>query len=73
MPNDEPTDPTCGTYEAARILGVSPQRADQLSRQEGFPAPVTTSATVNGRLVARRKWRRSDIETYAANRKEQTT
>jgi len=64
MSTDEPT---IGIYEAARILAVTPTRADQLSRQKSFPAPATTDA------VRRRKWRRVDIEAYAANRKEQPT
>jgi hypothetical protein len=71
MSTDEPTDleATCGLFAAADILGVSPQRADQLSRQKGFPDPVSGDAP-EGNLRRRRRWARSAIEAYAANRKE---
>ncbi len=51
---------------AASILGVTRQRADELSRRTDCPAPA--QETPLGRL-----WNRADIEAYAANRKEQTT
>jgi predicted DNA-binding transcriptional regulator AlpA len=42
----------------ARLLGVSRQRADQLSRQVGFPTPVTNGGS-------ERQWRREHILDWA--------
>jgi predicted DNA-binding transcriptional regulator AlpA len=47
-----------GTTEVAELLGVSRQRADQLSRSEEFPAPV-------GEIAAGRIWLRSEVEAWA--------
>lgn len=71
MSTDETTE-TVGLFDAARILGVSPQRADQLSRQVGFPDTVDTDVE-DGRLLRRRKWLRSAVEAYAAARKPTTS
>lgn len=65
------TDELIGIYAASRILGVSPQRADQLSRQTGFPEPEAT--VVAEGLTPRRKWLRSAVEAWAAARKPTTT
>lgn len=40
------------------MLGVSRQRADQLSRAGDFPTPV-------GEISAGRIWLRDDVETWA--------
>ncbi|MCU1489030.1 MAG: hypothetical protein JWM85_435, partial [Acidimicrobiaceae bacterium] len=48
----------CGVTEIAELLGVSRQRADQLSRYKGFPEPAATLS--NGRI-----WLRSDVEAWA--------
>ena len=50
-----------GVTEVALLLGVSKQRADQLSRQRDFPLPMTELAT--GRL-----WERKDVEAWAKER-----
>ncbi|HEX7134428.1 MAG TPA: hypothetical protein VF228_17780 [Iamia sp.] len=47
-----------GTTEIAELLGVSRQRADQLSRTDGFPDPVAE-------IAAGRIWLRKDVETWA--------
>ena len=39
------------------MLKVSKQRADQLTRQSGFPAPV--AALTGGRV-----WEKSDVEAW---------
>ncbi len=44
--------------EVAEYLAVSRQRADQLARQVGFPAPIAT-------LSGGRVWRAEDIEKWA--------
>jgi predicted DNA-binding transcriptional regulator AlpA len=44
--------------EIGDLLGVSRQRADQLSRLEEFPEPVAV-------LSAGRVWRRADVEAWA--------
>ena len=49
-----------GVQEIAKRLGVSRQRADQLSRQKGFPDPVMVLA--NGRM---RIWAHEAVETWA--------
>jgi predicted DNA-binding transcriptional regulator AlpA len=47
-----------GTTEIAELLGVSRQRADQLSRTEGFPEPVAE-------IAAGRIWLREDVDHWA--------
>lgn len=47
----------------AKLLGVSKQRADQLSREKGFPDPAADVDT-GGRVF--RAWRRDDIEVWAS-------
>lgn len=47
-----------GTTEIAELLGVSRQRADQLSRTDGFPEPVAE-------IAAGRIWLREDVEAWA--------
>lgn len=49
-----------GSRDIATLLGVSRQRVDQFSRDDGrFPKPVA--------LIGRRRvWQRDDIETWAA-------
>jgi predicted DNA-binding transcriptional regulator AlpA len=42
------------TPEIAALLGVTRQRADQLARQVGFPAPLAE-------LAIGRVWKRSDV------------
>jgi len=49
-----------GVHEIARLLGVSRQRADQLSRQKGFPEPVAVIA--GGR---QRVWLAEDVRAWA--------
>jgi prophage regulatory protein len=51
-----------GVTEIGQMLGVSRQRADQLTKSEGFPAPM-------GEIRAGRIWRREDIETWARETK----
>jgi predicted DNA-binding transcriptional regulator AlpA len=66
MNDDDQPDDVVSLAGAAPILGVNRSRTYELSRRADFPDPV--AETPLGRL-----WRRSDIVTYAANRKEQTT
>jgi hypothetical protein len=40
------------------MLNVTRQRADQLTRTDGFPEPV-------GEISAGRIWHRADVETWA--------
>jgi prophage regulatory protein len=47
-----------GVTEIGEMLGVSRQRADQLSRTEGFPEPI-------GTIAAGRIWRLVDVEAWA--------
>ena len=47
-----------GTTEISVLLGVSRQRADQLSRNPGFPKPVSE-------IAAGRIWLRYDVERWA--------
>ena len=47
-----------GVTEIGNLLGVSRQRADQLTRTEGFPEPVAV-------LSAGRIWGRADVEAWA--------
>jgi prophage regulatory protein len=49
---------TVGVTEIGDLLGVSRQRADQLTRTERFPEPVAA-------LSAGRIWRRVDVEDWA--------
>lgn len=51
-----------GLHEVAEILAVSRQRADQLSRQVGFPKP--TAELHGGRI-----WKRAEVERWHTNRK----
>jgi predicted DNA-binding transcriptional regulator AlpA len=44
--------------DIAKLLGVSKQRAYQLSRVRGFPFPA-------GQYERGRLWRKSDIKTWA--------
>jgi len=46
-----------GLHELAELLNVSRQRADQLVRYQGFPAPVAE-------LKAGRIWRRSQVDKW---------
>lgn len=46
-----------GVAEIAALLGVSKQRADQLTRTAAFPKPVSELAS--GRI-----WRRRDVERW---------
>ena len=47
-----------GIREIAEMFGVSPQRADQLSNTEKFPAPTVVLAS--GRI-----WERKAVEAWA--------
>jgi prophage regulatory protein len=47
-----------GLTEIAEMLGISRQRADQLVRQAGFPAPDAV-------ITAGRIWRTEDVEAWA--------
>lgn len=49
------------TVEIGRLLGVTRQRADFLSRSDGFPAPVAE-------LAIGRVWSFDQIEEWAARR-----
>jgi prophage regulatory protein len=49
---------TVGVTEIGDLLGVSRQRADQLTRTERFPEPVAV-------LSAGRIWRRVDVQDWA--------
>lgn len=53
-----------GVQEIAAMLGVSRQRADQLSRQKGFPEP--TAVLANGR---QRVWHTEDVQRWAEARR----
>ena len=46
-----------GVTEIAEMLGISRQRAHQLTRAEGFPAPVAE-------LSAGRIWNRDEVEEW---------
>lgn len=46
---------------ARLLLGVSRQRADELSRRADFPAPIDPDADI-------RRWKRAEVEAYAAAR-----
>lgn len=53
-----------GLTEIAEMLGVSPQRVDQLAATEAFPEPVAE-------LAAGRVWKRADVIKWAkAKRRE---
>jgi predicted DNA-binding transcriptional regulator AlpA len=47
-----------GLTEIGELLGVSRQRAGQLSETDGFPEPVAV-------LAAGRIWKRADVEAWA--------
>jgi prophage regulatory protein len=47
-----------GVTEIGELLDVSRQRADQLTRTEGFPEPI-------GTIAAGRIWRLVDVEAWA--------
>jgi hypothetical protein len=49
----------------AKMLGVTKQRADQLSREKGFPEPAADLDT-GGRVF--RGWRREDVAAWAASK-----
>lgn len=49
----------------AKLLGVSKQRADQLSRERGFPDPAADIDT-GGRVF--RAWSRDEVEAWALAR-----
>jgi predicted DNA-binding transcriptional regulator AlpA len=51
-----------GVGEIAKLLGVSRTRADQLSRQQGFPKPYDVLAADTPR--PQRVWRTVDIEAW---------
>jgi prophage regulatory protein len=53
----EETSELVGVTEIGDLLGVSRQRADQLSRTDGFPEPI-------GAIAAGRIWRRADVEAW---------
>jgi prophage regulatory protein len=55
---DEQPGDLVGVTEIGDLLGVSRQRAAQLSRLEGFPEPAAV-------LSAGRIWRRIDVEAWA--------
>jgi prophage regulatory protein len=46
-----------GLHELAELLGVSRQRADQLVRQTGFPAPAAE-------LKAGRIWKKVEVDRW---------
>lgn len=52
-----------GTGEIAELLEVSRQRADQLSREVGFPRPL-------GEHGGGRVWRLADIERWIGQRRK---
>jgi prophage regulatory protein len=47
-----------GVKEIGQLLGVSRQRADQLTKTEGFPLP-------EAEISAGRIWNRQDVEAWA--------
>lgn len=51
-------DELVGVTEIGDLLGVSRQRADQLTRIEGFPEAIAA-------IAAGRIWRRADVEAWA--------
>lgn len=53
--------PLVGLTEIAAMLGVSRQRASQLSASKGFPAPLD-------RLAMGPVWRRTTVERWASKR-----
>lgn len=59
-PKVEPTELVTAA-DVARLLGVSPQRAHQLTQQRSFPAPV-------GRVATSNVWRLPDIERWDRQR-----
>ena len=50
-----------GLTEIAELLGVSRQRASQLSSSKGFPKPL-------GRIAAGPVWKRAAVEKWVAGR-----
>lgn len=54
----EPTVDLAGLTEIGEMLGVSKQRAAQLTQRPDFPPPVSV-------LAAGRIWRRDDVEKWA--------
>jgi prophage regulatory protein len=48
-----------GTTEIGRLLGVSRQRADQVTKMTGFPKPASE-------LAQGRVWRKSDVTKWVA-------
>lgn len=59
---DGATGRLAGVGEIAALLRVSRTRADQLSRQQGFPRPYDVLAADTDR--PQRIWRRADIEAW---------
>jgi predicted DNA-binding transcriptional regulator AlpA len=54
------------TRDVAQLLDISPQRVRQLVRdRDDFPAPAIESRTERG--VGTRRWRRQDVERWAAS------
>ena len=51
-----------GTTEIGQMLAVSRQRADQLTRTDGFPKPVAE-------LAQGRVWRKRDVERWIEKRR----
>lgn len=52
-----------GVTEIAALLGVSRQRADQISRQKGFPEPVAVLSGGRQRI-----WNAADVRKWAEGR-----
>jgi hypothetical protein len=61
MVNRTPTGKLVGTTEIAQLLGTSRQRASQLTKEPGFPAPLDV-------LAAGAIWDRRQVERYLAKR-----
>lgn len=58
---EDPRNETITIGGARLLLGVSRQRADELSRRADFPAPIDPDADI-------RRWKRTEVEAYAAAR-----
>lgn len=52
-----------GVSEVAEMIGVSRQRADQLSRQKGFPEPVGMLGKSRQRI-----WAEADVRAWIRQR-----
>ena len=64
MTDNAANPPICGMSEIAVGLGISRQRADQLSHYKGFPEPIA-------HLRAGRIWLEDDVRAWA-DKKERT-